>query len=165
MNDKVRILELQSRLDGELETARAGEIDAWTDQDREAAALRRELEWVRGAVRAGEIERPLPVAKDFYWSQIRRGIEQAERTDARAPAAGAATGAAGLLQAAWRWLAPVAGVAALIAVVVWQRPPADPLQDAVHEALSETASAEVTAFNFRSESARMTVVWVQRIER
>ena len=71
-------LKLQAYLDGELP---AGEAKAITDLlERDASAQRtyQELRSTRSLLAGNEVERKLPESPEFYWSKIRRQIEQLE---------------------------------------------------------------------------------------
>jgi len=147
-------LKLQAYLDGELP---AGEAKAITDLlERDASAQRtyQELRSTRSLLAGNEVERKLPESPEFYWSKIRRQIEQlesqAEQMSEPAPAR-------------WwpRFLAPAGALAALAVFVgVVLRTPEEPLLalDDSHEI--ETPLEETSSFSFRSEAAAMTVVWV-----
>ncbi len=78
MNEETK-LKLQAHLDGELSSGEAGEISALLNQDNEAQSLARELGFVRQAMIGNETILKLPETHDFFWSKIKREIEQSEK--------------------------------------------------------------------------------------
>jgi anti-sigma factor RsiW len=110
-------LELQALLDGELDAATAARVEARLARDAEASALLGELRMMKTALAQNEPEAKVPESRDFYWSKIAREIEAAEKS--KTAAQPVAFSWATLL----RRLAPVAGIAALVAIVMLNRPP------------------------------------------
>src|SRR5207237_321933 len=106
MISKEQILKLQSHLDGELPAAEAAEIARLLESDAGVSALRNEMRMVGEVLRSNEAIVPVPETRDFYWSKIAKGIEQAERQTAPA---------AKVSPWAWlsRWAVPVGSAAAL----------------------------------------------------
>ncbi len=142
-------LKIQAWLDGELPDHEARRLGQWIARDAEAAALAAELGSLRQAMRRNEAAATLGESREFYWSQIERRIQReagVRRTDA-AP-----------WYARWRrYIAPLAGVAALacvllMAVMQTRAPTFD-------EFSSSTEGME--AVTFHDQSAQMTVVWLQ----
>jgi len=76
-------LKLQAQLDGELPPAEAAEVARLVAANPEAAALQRELSATREVLKGSELTVPVPETREFYWSKIARGIEQAEREPVR----------------------------------------------------------------------------------
>jgi len=144
-------LKLQSLVDGELGESEARALEARLVGDAEAQALKAELEMTRQALRGNELERAVPLSREFYWSQIERRIEQAERQAARS-----SSGLAVWLGRFWPQLAGATAAACLLAVVALnlRGVSESPWEDI------ETPLAEAGSFSFRSEQHRMTLVWV-----
>lgn len=146
-------LKLQAWLDGELPPDDARNVAAWIAQDREALALSQELRDTRASLRRGEPVGTLPESREFYWSKIERAIGQTEApTQVRAHPS----------PLAWvrRFLAP-AGILAVLALVL-----AAPMlrgrfgTGTVSRAEIDSPLEDLSSVSFRSESERMTVVWI-----
>ena len=147
-----RELKLQAYLDGELAVSEAEEISELLARDADARALCEELSHTRTALKGNELELALPETRQFYWSKIEREIQRLEAQPKRA-------------SLPW-WLALVqrhiaaisgAGVATLLVLVAalqmnWVSPD---LLEEIENPLEDTSS-----FSFRSESQKMTVVWI-----
>ncbi|RME93481.1 MAG: hypothetical protein D6766_08120, partial [Verrucomicrobia bacterium] len=108
---------------------------------------------LKAALQDAEIERPVPMGREEYWGGIAvaLGPEKAVRP---------VSAVVRPRPRWWRWLAP-AGLAAALAVAWWSQfsdraAPRAPLSYAEIESLVEDSSS----ITFRSESERMTVVWV-----
>lgn len=146
-------LKLQAHVDGQLKAAEAKSMQARLIRDDELSALHDELQAAKTWLREEPLQQPVPVTRDFYWSAIRRGI-----------AASPAEPVRGFIRPGWwwHWLVP-AGATALFCLY-WFLPfapaPARNAQLSVGHEI-ETPLAETTSFSFRSESAAMTVVWVE----
>jgi anti-sigma factor RsiW len=146
-------LKVQAYVDNELNPSESRAMAARLERDAEARALYAELKELRALVAGNELEFKLPESREFYWSKIQREIAQlsseAERAE-RAP------------RPWWRrLLAPAAGFALLVAIAA---PLLRSLQNtselsAMHEI--ETPLEEISSISFHSQSAGMTVVWVQ----
>jgi anti-sigma factor RsiW len=148
-------LKLQAYLDGELPASETKAIADLLEHDASAQGLYQELRSTRSLLPGNEVERKIPESPEFYWSKIRRQIEQMESTQAERMSEPAPS--------RWwpRFLAPTGALAALaIFVAVALRTPEEPLLalDDSHEI--ETPLEETSSFSFRSEAAAMTVVWV-----
>lgn len=153
-----KALRLQAWLDGELDPAEAREMEAWVGQDPDAKVLADTLRSTTSVLSVHEPHYTVPESREFYWSKIARGIELEERRQAREETVRAANKVAW-----WRhWFVPAGALAALLLVVPMTRwLPGSPEQATLaleHEI--DTPVADVDAFTFRSESERMTVVWV-----
>jgi hypothetical protein len=136
-----------------LSAAEAAEVSRRLEQDGQERLLHDELRLLKDLMRRSELVRPVPETRAFYWSQIRRGIESAPREHS--------AGAKGLVW--WlRWLAPVGATAVLcwfwLLPTEWDSGSTKGLLVG-HEI--ETPVEETTSFAFRSESAAMSVVWVE----
>src|SRR5262245_49887199 len=79
-------LRLLAWVDGELTGEDAGRMETLVAADREAAALASELRTTRTWLSGNEAERTVPASREFYWSRIRREIEQGETRSAVTPA-------------------------------------------------------------------------------
>ena len=150
---------LQAWLDGELTAAEVAQVEALLASHAEARALHAELKATRDALRGNEPQAALPVAHDFYFSQIQRAITQAEAAEPRKGT-----------PATWAWLPtlrralmPLSGFAAIaiIAVGIVKFAGDDPAR---HYVEIESVSEEVTTTSFRAQSENMFVVWVSNRE-
>ena len=154
MNDNESQLKIQALVDGELSVTEAQEVQQWLERDAAAQSLAAELRASREYLRGNEAQRSVPEARDFYWSKIAREIERAERETTIAKPVGG-------LSMWLHWLVPTGGVAALALLFLVN-------QNSVSQSRSllslgheiETTTDETSSITFRSESAGMTVVWV-----
>ena len=103
-------LKLQAWLDGELPAAEADQVRRRAASDPEAASLLAELQNIKTAFVQNETTVTVPETREFYWSKIERQIQ---REAAVRPASGPSWA-----ERFRRWLAPLAGVAALAAVLL-----------------------------------------------
>jgi hypothetical protein len=143
-------LKIQAYLDNELSSAEARQVSSAVARGGDAADLYHELKSVRQALKANEETPSLPESRDFYWSKIERGIRASEQPLVASTSPKAAPW--------WRFLAPVGITAALMGLLFVSgtfntRGPGD-------FAEIETPTEEAAAITFHSQSARMTVVWV-----
>ena len=143
---------LQAYLDGELSDSEAKEVAALLEKDSHLGALCAELSQTRLMLNGNEPEHHLPESREFYWSKIEREISRLE-TDTARPAL------PWWLTFLRRHLASISGVgvAALLAITAalqmqWVSPD---LLEEIENPLEGTGS-----FSFRSESQKMTVVWI-----
>lgn len=133
-------LEIQAKLDGQLEPGRDREVDRILREDPAAAALRDELSFVRAAVRAHEPRVSVPESREFYWAQIQRRIAAEDVINSR----GAKTGSL----ASWvRWLAPALGVAALALIITLRSG-------------SSSSLADASVMTFHSDNDALTIHWI-----
>lgn len=139
-------LKLQALVDGELDAREVREVEALLAQDAQSAALMQELKWTKGALVGNDAELALPETREFFWSKIERAIAVEEKQAAVAPA-----------ERAWwlKLLYPATGLAAMVAVmfVVSGGRTTDGSD-------SENVPEDVNAVSFRSESEKMSVVYV-----
>jgi anti-sigma factor RsiW len=149
-------LKLQAFLDGELPDREAREILAWTQRDREAAALLAELKHTRQALAQSEPPLSVPESREFYWSKIQREIQHQESRAAAAPGFSFATRLR-------RWLLPASAVAALLAagmITHFYAPAvAIPKMAGADTPTVETTLASATATTYRDVSGGTTLVW------
>jgi anti-sigma factor RsiW len=144
-------LDLQAFADGELDAARRPEIERVLASDAEAKQMVAGLRQISELVRAHEPQASVPASREFYWSQIQRRIEAAQRTAERPVEP--ASSALGWL----RWLVPALG-AATVAVVVSLRPGRQ--ETPIQTAMVEGAQSEASSVVFRSESDGVTIHWI-----
>lgn len=145
-------LEIQAYLDGELEPSRRTAVAAYCEQDPEARALCHSLQVVRDAVRQHEPESCLSDSREFYWSQVQRRIAAAERQAQTAPdrSLPAWTGI-------FRWLVPVAGLAAVTLVFTLRDTPGQVLGSGDLVAALPSAA---TSVEYRSDADGVTIHWI-----
>lgn len=148
------ILKLQSWVDGELPDGEARRVAELVRTDTEAAALAAELKTTRGFLVGNEPEVKLPESRDFYWSKVRRAIEQAEAaaTPERIP----------WTVAFRRLLVPVTGFAlvaflTVLSIGVLQKQGDDPLGQLIEV---ENLSEGVDSISYKSQAENMFVVYV-----
>ena len=148
-------LKVMAYLDNELSPSEARQIASLLSTDPDARSMYNELKDTKEVLAGNETLVPLPDSPDFYWSQIQRRIDAAEKTTPRkAPTP-------------WwmRLLAPVAGAVALFAVLLSIQGPTIPgtitRSSSIHEVESST---EMSTITFLSESEGVTVVWVSAKE-
>jgi anti-sigma factor RsiW len=151
-------LDLQSYLDGELTGRGASRVEQLLASNPEAQALFQELKVTKQLLGGNELAVKLPETREFYWSKIQRGIEQAEKQEA----VGAAR-AEGLWGRWKRYLAPMAGVAVVVTlgVMTAKMYDATPFTSSTqHLAEIQNLSDHTGSYSFRSQSENMFVVWV-----
>ncbi len=139
-------LKLQALLDGELESREAREVEVLLAQDASSAALTQELKWTKAAIAGNDADVKLPESREFYWSKIQRAIVAEEKKTVAAPVG----------RAWWlKLLYPATGLAAMVAVmfVISDKRTADGGD-------SESVTEDVNAVSFRSDSDKMSVVYV-----
>ncbi len=148
-------LKLMAYMDGELSEAEALEVKSLLSTDPESVALLEELTWTRVAVTGNEPEVKLPETRDFYWSQISRQIEAAEKQADRV--------AVGAPQSGKWWhklLVPATGLAAVTCAffLATQKPATtdSPTISSAPEPVAESASV----YSYYDENARISVIWV-----
>jgi anti-sigma-K factor RskA len=155
MIDTGTALKLQALLDGELSASEVSSATRLLEQNPEARQLYDQLQLTREMLRRCEPEHVVPETRAFYWSRIERAIGSSmPRPEARR--SGVWTG--------WlRWMIPAGAAAALGLVLLqqnWVGSDPDPVVLATDHQV-ETLLADTTSISFRSESAGMTVFWVQ----
>jgi len=134
-------------LDGELDARETRALEAMLANDAQQTALLQELKWTKAAIAGNDTAVALPETREFYWSKISRDIQAGERQAAIATPA----------ERSWwfKLLYPATGLAAVVAVmfVVSGGRTTD-------GADSESVTEDVNAVSFRSESEKMSVVYV-----
>jgi anti-sigma factor RsiW len=146
---------LQACLDNELGAAESRKTAAWLEQDAEARALFAELSEVKSLLAGNELEISVPEPREFYWSKIERALRSEP---------GRRGGSLARLRGYPWWvrlLAPAVGVGILlIAGVSLVKLPTTPTTVSyLHEI--ETPLKNTSTISFYSQSAGMTVVWVE----
>lgn len=150
-------LKLQAWVDDELSEREALDIARLVDADAEARALAGELRLTKGFLAGNEPEVTLGESRDFYWSRIRRGIEEAEREDP------VAAPRLSWVHAWRRLLVPLSGVALVVVATVlsftvFQRPSLDETLANLVEV--ENPSEHIGSISYRSAAENMFVVWL-----
>ncbi len=146
-------LKLQAHLDGELPDGEAQAVKDLIAHDVEARDLLGELTQTRDVLAGHEVDLKVPATREFYWSQIRRGIERQEKTSA-VPASESSS-----LTIWWRRLLPASGlVAVLLAVALagYQ------FHSAGNGRLehTQTTFSDAGAFTYRDYASGTTLVWL-----
>ncbi|MSU33261.1 MAG: hypothetical protein EXS25_11540 [Pedosphaera sp.] len=142
-------LELQAYVDGELSPDRRAGVESLIAGDSQAR------EWVEGLrqisllVRTNEPDLKVPSSREFYWSQIKRQMDQAQASKEIRPASAALN---------WfRWVVPAVGVAAVVVVVVSIR---SDRQETLLASNFDSMQTDSSAVVFRSESDGVTIHWI-----
>ncbi len=150
-------LKIQGYLDGQLASAERQEIAELIDRDPEARRLHEQLAVARTLLTANEPEYTLAETREFYWSKIEREIRK--QAAAREPVRTFALG----WQNWWVRLAGSFAAVALLSAVVLS---SSRLSSLVRGSGPQEVELpeEMSAITFHSESANMTVVWVQSRE-
>ena len=154
-------LELQACLDAERDALRCAELEAQCAQDPELGALRDQILQSRELLRQHEPDHRVPVSREFYWRQIERQItpENPPHTASSPwmPSWGAAL----------RWLVPIGGLAAAVALFQLPDSPAPASQTTSSAKSVETTqlalnsgTPESTSVEYRSESDGVTIHWI-----
>ena len=141
-------LKLQAYLDHELPEAEAQQVAEWVARDREAAELLRELRETRAALEGFEAAVRLPESREFFWSKVQRAIQR--------QSAGAPERSGWSLRRLQRFLVPASalGLLAVVLTLSVGRSSATPPGE------MELVSEDMCALTFRSQSERMTMVWL-----
>jgi anti-sigma factor RsiW len=152
MNQEIE-LKLQAFLDDELEAGQAREVADLIARDPKAAALCAELTEISQLVKGNELRVNCPDTREFYWSQIERGIGRDTVRE----------NASGRVGSSWwaRYLVPAFGAALLFAGGLSLLKLSAPSGRLSYLQEIDTPSDETSAISFHSQSAGMTVVWVQ----
>lgn len=151
-------LKVQAYLDNELSPGEARKVAGLISSDRDAQELYSLLRATKELLDGNEPEVKLDESREFYWSKIQRQIQSAQREPA--PRA---------IRPLWiRLLAPLAGTAALFALLLTVMNPSTNVVDRSVEAIAsrpihgevEDLAPDVSSVTFRSEEQGVTVVWL-----
>lgn len=142
-------LKLQAYVDGELSPGEAAQVEQWLAKDAAAQQLAARIRATASMLRENEPAPVLPESREFYWAQIAREIEHLEKAEERA-----------VVAPAWgrwlrRWVAPLAGVAGLAALVMITRP-----GDTPEAAMAKTSQAIPGTISFYLQDEDVTIVWI-----
>ena len=149
MNDN-QVLKLQAYVDGELSAFERDQVAALIARDENARQVVEELQLTKSLLSGNETEAALPESREFHWSKISREIERYEAKPA-------------FVREAWtmrwwmRYFSPLVGATALVMVLAVNS--GDPSISGSEEV--GPASPEASSVVFRSQSEKMTVVWLQ----
>lgn len=160
-------LELQSWIDGELDSAAAEAMASRVAADPALAALAEELRTLKVLLKDQEQAFPVdvPMPENAYWQGIEKRIE-AGSGGATVDAEAEVAGSRGWL----RFLIPFAVAAVALSVLdvgSWfggRGTGRGGGSEVAEEVMTELADGKMTTFNFRSEKAGITVVWVADAE-
>ncbi len=163
--------ELQAWVDGELDPGRSREVEAELARNPEARAFCDHLRSVRNVLQEHPPLRTVPDTREFYWSKIRRRIEEIEKASARnnpAPQPRSPWGNA------FRWLAWLvpAGAVALTAILFLRSAGDRPVTPVDRNVAShvmaghqiEAPDVGLTTLTFYSAQDSMTVVWLGKAD-
>ncbi len=152
-------LKLQAGVDGELTGEDARRMEALVAGDREAASLVGDLRMTRTVLTQNEPERAVPASREFYWSQIRRGIE---RGDVAESVPAAPEGMDVFWGALRRFMVPASGLALVMLVAALSVKYFSPtsLEEAVQMIEVENLSEDMSSISYRSHADKMFVVYV-----
>lgn len=147
-------LEIQAYVDGELDAARRATVEQLCATDPEARQLSDGLTALRGTLRANEPEHVVPETREFYWSQIQRRLEVPSGVTSspqeRTPA-----------YSAWiRWLVPLAGIAAVVALLTLPQGGSPASTSLASLTASPSATASSSSMVYRSDADGVTVHWI-----
>jgi anti-sigma factor RsiW len=144
-------LKLQAWLDGEMPPHEASRFEEELITLPDARPLIESLKSAKSALQGNELARPLGETREFYWSQIRRRIEQAPRQPQ--------TASPWLWLARWRrYLVPAMGAAFVFVLVMNATFHSEPVM--VPDETADTASG-IEATTFHDQAEGITIVWLQ----
>ena len=155
------LLELQACLDGERDAARSADLEAQCAQDPELRALRDQIAHTRELLRQHDPDHRVPVSREFYWRQIERQITPENRTDT------SSSPSISSWSALLRWLVPIGGLAAAVALFQLPDGPTPAAQTAKGDKSTEPTqlalnggTTEASSVEYRSESDGVTIHWI-----
>ena len=151
MNNE-NLLKLQAYLDHELAPEEAAQVRDWLSMDPEAQAVFQGLRETKTLLAGNELLTKVPETREFYWSKIQREIARLDVDSER--------GSPSVWAKWWmRYALPFAGVALMTLVLLTiTKTTSGPLAGYFHEI--ETPLEEASAITFHSQTAGMTVVWI-----
>lgn len=144
---------LQAYLDGELTGREAQQVAALIESDGDARALFGELQQTRAWLKSGEPALSLPESREFFWSKIERDIERLEVSPRRSESP------------AWmlflrRHIAALGSLTVAAALVVFAAVQMNVVSPGALLEEIDNPLDDVGTFSFRSESQKMTLVWI-----
>ncbi|MBM3901726.1 MAG: hypothetical protein FJ379_06500 [Verrucomicrobia bacterium] len=155
---KEQLLELQACLDGERDAQRSAEMEAHCATDPNLGAVREAILNSRQLLRQHDPDHHVPVSREFYWRQIERQITP-EPGNRPTPESWIPS-----WNLVLRWLVPVGGLAAAVALFQLPDSPNTPPQTAKVTSSTQlalnTGTAESTSVEYRSESDGVTIHWI-----
>jgi len=146
-------IKLQAHLDGELTGRETQQVAALIENDAEARALFGELQQTKVWLKANEPEMRLPESREFFWGKIEREIERLDSAPAEKHSP------------AWilflrRHLSAIAGTSVAAALVLFVAFQMNVLSPSMFEEIDNPLDDDTGSFSFRSESQKMTLVWI-----
>ena len=150
-------LKLQAHLDGELSSWQARAVARWVARDPEAQDLLARLQAAKNLLAGQELDRPLPVSREFYWAQIER------RLTAPVPVRHSWFPAWPIAWPRWdrRWLIPVGTVAASLAILMaWPDPRLARVANLTRVEEVIAGFPQSSYFTFNAQNEGMSVVWI-----
>jgi anti-sigma factor RsiW len=151
MNVEVGV-QLQAHLDGELTGREMQQVAALLESDADARALFSELQQTRTLLKGNEPEFRLSESREFFWSKIEREIEKLDAEPASSPATP-------WVSFVRRHLAAIGGLTVATALVMFAVFQMNIVSPSMLEEIDNPLD-DVGTFSFRSESQKMTLVWI-----
>jgi len=147
-------LKIQAYLDNELAAAERQQISELIRTDGEAQKVYEALAATKAWVTDNEPEHKLPESREFYWSKIEREIRQ-QTAPVQATYFGLDFGNW------WVRLATACAAVALVGTLAILGSRSGTMISRSYEPQEMELPEEMSAITFHSQSANMTVVWVQ----
>lgn len=144
-------LKIQAFIDHELPPQEALEVAEWITKDAEAKKLHEELKQIRALTASNELQRSMPCAPEFFWSQIEKQIRPQSVVKAK-PA----------IEFGWIWrmLAPASALMLMALILLPQHRTVHSELTAISGSEVETAIEDAKVVTFRSEAEGVSIVWV-----
>jgi len=145
-------LEIQAYTDNELSGAESERIALILKDNPEARAVFEEIKFAKSLLAVGELEATAPASRQSYWSKIERAIAP-KNSDIRANFFNPFKGP-------WLRFGLPAAALIILLIALLSRPSVEPPAVAGYFHEINAPLAEQDAISFNSESAAMTIVWV-----